>query len=85
VALLLLVAIGLAVFATNRDSGYEIGTCVKEGPSDSVLEAECDEKGAYRIVKKVDREDQCGKPDEPTITLESRGKREVICLERTNR
>lgn len=85
VALLLVVALGLTLFAANRDSGYEIGACVKKGPSNSVLEAGCEEPGAYRIVKKVDREDQCGKPDEPTITLESGGKREVFCLEKATR
>ncbi|HEX6075935.1 MAG TPA: hypothetical protein VFZ32_11820 [Micromonosporaceae bacterium] len=82
VALLLVLAVGAALYAMGRDSGYEIGACVKKGSNDSVLEADCDEKGAYRIVKKVDREDQCGKPDEPTITLESRGKKEVVCLEK---
>jgi hypothetical protein len=85
VALLLVIGIGAALYATGRDSPYEIGACVKKGANDSVLDASCDDKDAYRIVKKVDREDQCPKPDEPTITLESRGDREVFCLEKAGK
>jgi hypothetical protein len=85
VVLLLVLAIGAALYATGRDSGYEIGACVKKGPDNSVLDASCGEKDAYRIVKKVDREDQCTKPDEPTITLESRGDKEIFCLEKAGK
>ncbi|MGH3742380.1 MAG: LppU/SCO3897 family protein [Micromonosporaceae bacterium] len=79
-ALLLVVALaGGALYLLVGSSGdsYAVGSCIKE-VAGAGQPASCDEKGAYKIVKRVKDADKCPDPKAPKATVDDSDV--ILCL-----
>lgn len=80
-ALLLVIAFGITWVATRPGTpAFDVGSCVRESGAQAVA-AECAEAGAFTVVQKVDRIDQCADPGQPHVVVPgSNGREQVLCL-----
>jgi hypothetical protein len=83
-AVLVLLAIaGTGVVMALNNAGastFAVNSCVKKDGS-AAVKASCSDGGAYTIVSKVDRQEDCPDPNQPFVVLEHRGEKDqVLCL-----
>jgi hypothetical protein len=80
-ALLLIMAFGITWVATRPGTpAFEVGSCVRESGKQAV-KAGCGDAGAFTVVQKVDKLEQCTDPKQPYVVVPaSKGKQEVLCL-----
>lgn len=79
---------GVAVVAmtvlNSKGGSYTVGKCVKQDGSKARTIA-CSESGAFKIIDKVERQDQCPDANQPYVVIErSGGRDEVLCLRPAN-
>jgi hypothetical protein len=87
-AVLVLLAIaGTGVVMALNNAGastFAVNSCVKKEGS-AAVKASCSDGGAYTIVSKVDRQEDCPDPNQPFVVLEHRGEKDqVLCLRPAN-
>lgn len=82
-ALLLIVPFAIVWALTKPgggDSGFEVGSCVKQSGSNAVT-AQCSDEGAFEVVSKVAKESDCPDPKQPAVVQqEQEGTNRVLCL-----
>jgi len=77
----LLAVVGLTAFMWPRGSAgpeFAVNSCVKQS-GNSAVAADCGATGAFMIVSKVDRPEQCTDRDHPYVELGS-GRNRILCL-----
>jgi hypothetical protein len=79
VLILLAVAGIVATTAFNRSSSFAINSCVKQDGTNAKQVA-CGEAGAFTVVSKEDKQENCADRSQPFIVIERGGKQEVLCL-----
>jgi flagellar basal body-associated protein FliL len=78
--LVLLAAVGVvAVNVLGSSSSYNVGSCVKQD-GDEAKQVDCDESGAFSVVSKEARKEDCADTKQPFVLIERGGKTEVLCL-----
>lgn len=83
VVLLALLGVGayLAFNKVGNDSDpFTINSCVKESDRKTGVAARCTDAGAFVIVAKVDRAQDCPDPNQPFLELTVDSRTQVLCL-----
>jgi hypothetical protein len=78
--LVLLAAVGVvAMNALGSSSSFAVGSCVKQSGKEA-KQVDCDEEGAFTVVSKETKREECADPGQPYVLIERGGKEEVLCL-----
>jgi hypothetical protein len=78
--LVLLAAVGVvAMNALGSSSSFAVGSCVKQS-GDEARQVDCDEEGAFTVVSKETKREDCADAAQPYVLIERGGKKEVLCL-----
>ncbi len=85
VFLLAVAGTGVVVALNNAGDGtYAVNSCVKRD-GDKAVEASCSESGAFTVVSKQDKQEDCPDPNQPFVVLEHKGSNDqVLCLRPAN-
>ncbi|WP_444544135.1 LppU/SCO3897 family protein, partial [Planosporangium flavigriseum] len=85
-AVVVLAAVGTVVTLVMRGSNanFAINDCVKQSDSKAV-KATCSDSGAYKVVKKVKKQEDCSDPNQPFVIISNKGgSDDVLCLRPAN-
>jgi hypothetical protein len=78
--LVLLAAVGfVAMNALGSSNSFAVGSCVKQD-GDEAKQVDCDEDGAFSVVSKASKKEECADQSQPFVLIERGGKTEVLCL-----
>jgi hypothetical protein len=78
--LVLIAAVGVvAMTALGSSSSFNVGSCVKQSGKQA-KEVDCDSDGAYRVVSKESKREDCADQAQPYVLIERGSKKEVLCL-----
>jgi hypothetical protein len=79
-ALLLLGAGGFVAFKVlGSSNNFAVGSCVKQD-GNNAKQVDCDESGAFSVVSKETKREDCADQAQPFVLIERDGKTEVLCL-----
>jgi hypothetical protein len=79
-ALVLIGAVGyVAMNALSSSSSFAVGSCVKQSGKEA-RQVDCGEEGAFTVVSKETKREDCADPAQPYVLIERGGKKEVLCL-----
>ncbi|HET6530725.1 MAG TPA: hypothetical protein VFH03_08950, partial [Actinoplanes sp.] len=78
--LVLLAAVGVvAINALGSSSSFAVGSCVKQSGKEA-KQADCDEDGAFTVVSKETKREDCADLKQPHVQIERGDKTEILCL-----
>jgi hypothetical protein len=85
VFLLAVAGTGVVVFLNNAgDTTFPVNSCVKQDGAEAV-KTSCSTSGAFTVVSKVDRQEDCPDQNQPFIVVQHKGaKDQVLCLRPTS-
>jgi flagellar basal body-associated protein FliL len=79
-ALLLLGTAGFVAFKVlGSSNNFAVGSCVKQEGS-RAKQVDCDDDGAFTVVSKETKREDCADQAQPFVLIERDGKNEVLCL-----
>jgi hypothetical protein len=79
-AVLLLGTLGFVAFkALGSSNNFAVGSCVKQ-EGNRAKEVDCDENGAFSVVSKETKREDCADQSQPFVLIERDGKTEILCL-----
>ncbi|WP_203926341.1 LppU/SCO3897 family protein [Virgisporangium ochraceum] len=79
-ALLLLGTGGFVAFKVlGSSNNFAVGSCVKQDGNEA-KQVDCDEDGAFSVVSKETKREDCADQAQPFVLIERDGKTEVLCL-----
>jgi hypothetical protein len=72
--------VSVVMFMNRSGDSFTVGSCVKQSDG-SAITAECSDKNAFRIVRKVSDQTNCPDQAQPFVVIErDGGKDDVFCL-----
>ncbi len=79
--ILLLLAAGgvVAMKVLGSSSSFAVNSCVKQDGTEA-KEVDCDDEGAFRVVSKEAKKEDCADQAQPFVLIERDGRNEVLCL-----
>jgi hypothetical protein len=78
--LVLVAAVGVvAMNALSSSSSFAVGSCVKQSGKEA-KQVDCDEDGAFTVVSKETKREDCADASQPHVLIKRGGKNEVLCL-----
>jgi hypothetical protein len=85
VFLLAVAGTGVVVALNNAGDGtFAVNSCVKRN-GDQAVKASCSESGAFTVVSKQAKQEDCPDPNQPFIVLQHKGSDDqVLCLRPAN-
>jgi hypothetical protein len=79
-ALVLIAAVGVvAMNALGSSSSFAVGSCVKQSGNEA-KQVDCDSDGAFKVVSKETKREDCADQAQPYVLIERGSKKEVLCL-----
>src|SRR6266536_1101839 len=60
---------------SGNNANFAVGDCVKQSGSKAVS-ATCSDKGAYKVLNKVDQQAKCVDPKQPIVVVERKGSKD---------